>query len=106
MKGDESADAFECILEKIHPFGYFQKRLLFLTTLLQVLAVTVLLYLDVLQLHLTAALPACESSDKIEKDTNISNPLNISEVANATCIHDNNHFNKWTVPKVRSIYDC
>ncbi|CAC5402233.1 SLC22A4_5 [Mytilus coruscus] len=43
-KEDDCAKAFESVLDEVGHFGYFQKRLFFLTTWLQILATPVILY--------------------------------------------------------------
>lgn len=47
-KEDACAKAFESVLDEVGHFGYFQKRLFFLTSCLQILATPVILYFGLL----------------------------------------------------------
>lgn len=89
MKNDTSAAIFEEILSRIRPFGYFQKRLYFLTSLIQVFVTTVILYVDFVYLNVKNS--KCTLSSRILPDnvTNISTP---GETENPC------GFNQWEVP--------
>lgn len=89
MKNDTSAAIFEEILSRIRPFGYFQKRLYFLTSLIQVFVTTVILYVDFVYLNVKNG--KCTLSSRIlpENVTNISTP---GETENPC------GFNQWEVP--------
>lgn len=91
MKNDTSAAIFEEILSRIRPFGYFQKRLYFLTSLIQVFVTTVILYVDFVYLNVKNS--KCTLSSRILPDnvTNISTP---GETENPC------GFNQWEVPTV------
>jgi hypothetical protein len=96
MKNDASAAIFEEILSQIRPFGYFQKRLFFLTSLIQALVTTVLLYLDFVYLNVKNSV--CVSTWDLPE-----NVSNVSTVTIATeCHGDRMWYNQWEVPVVNS----
>lgn len=91
MKNDTSAAIFEEILSRIRPFGYFQKRLYFLTSLIQVFVTTVILYVDFVYLNVKNGKCALSSRIFLDNVTNISTP---GETENPC------GFNQWEVPTV------
>lgn len=82
MKCDDSAKAFETIFYRNGQFGFFQRRLFLLISLLQALTWTVLLYLDFVYLHENSTVH-CPTS------TTISNEPFTYEDSNGTTIKYN-----------------
>lgn len=95
MKNDTSAAIFEEILSQIRPFGYFQKRLFFVTTLIQVFVTTVILYVDFIYLSINNS--ECVPSPRIGS----GNLTNISTVDGTTSSCEEEWFNQWKVPMVK-----
>ncbi|XP_048764476.1 solute carrier family 22 member 15-like [Ostrea edulis] len=93
MKNDASAAIFEEILSQIRPFGYFQKRLFFLTSLIQAFVTTVLLYLDFVYLNVKNSSCVSTTGGLPEDVTNISTVTITTE-----CHGDRKWFNQWEVP--------
>lgn len=94
MKNDTSAAIFEEILSRIRPFGYFQKRLYFLTSLIQVLVTSVILYVDFVYLNVKNG--KCVVSSRILPD----NVTNISTPGETESFCGGKWFNQWEVPMV------
>ncbi|XP_022317046.2 solute carrier family 22 member 1-like isoform X1 [Crassostrea virginica] len=92
MKNDTSAAIFEEILSQIRPFGYFQKRLFFVTTLIQVFVTTVILYVDFIYLSINNS--ECVPSPRIGS----GNLTNISTVDGTKSSCEEEWFNQWKVP--------
>lgn len=99
MKNDASAAIFEEILSQIRPFGYFQKRLFFLTSLIQAFVTTVLLYLDFVYLNVKNSSCVSTTGGLPEDVTNISTVTITTE-----CHGDRKWFNQWEVPMVN--FNC
>ncbi|XP_061175478.1 solute carrier family 22 member 4-like [Saccostrea echinata] len=91
MKNDASAAIFEEILSQIHPFGYFQKRLFFVTSLVQTLVTTVILYTDFVYMNVKNS--KCVYLQQYDNGTNIST---VTDATKSSC--DGEWFNQWKVP--------
>ncbi|XP_021365467.1 solute carrier family 22 member 4-like [Mizuhopecten yessoensis] len=107
MTSDESAKAFEAILTRTRPFGFYQKRLFLLTTLLQSLCWMILMYLNFLKKHSWEEQPCLKSV--IKDIVSVGNFTNSTEspLVQTTAIYTREceeSFNvtsqvRWTLPK-------
>lgn len=120
MARDDSAEAFEYFLSRTKPFGYFQKRLFFLTSLLQAFCWTNVIYLDILHQHAPEHTPyRCEDEPSIV--TTVANITTTTNSTNGTttatdillvynekqssngCENENVSPSNWTLPGVHMI---
>lgn len=77
-KEDLCAKLFECVLDEVGHFGYFQKRLFLLSTWLQILATPVILYFNLLMDLPVTYLQQCEDINRTILDINMNSCINTS----------------------------